>query len=509
MPPKPIAVIILDGWGYRESPESNAILAAKTPHWDKLWQQYPHTTLTASGDAVGLPPGQMGNSEVGHLTMGAGRTVYQDLTRISQATREGTFCQNPALQSAFEQTRLQNSVLHILGLLSDGGVHSHHDHIHAVIDCAKKAGVKKIRIHPFLDGRDTPPQSAAGFISDLEKICQSQQGVEIGSLCGRYYAMDRDKRFERTEQAYDLLTAMKADYHANTASEGLTQAYSRAETDEFVSPTVIGEPCPIQDRDVVIFMNFRSDRARQLSYALTDLNFKGFARNRFPKLTAFITLTEYAKDLKAIILFSPIVLTHMIGEWLQDHHLHQLRIAETEKYAHVTFFLNGGREVVFDGEERILIPSPKVTTYDQKPEMSAAELTDQLVEVIVNQRFDVIFCNFANADMVGHTGDFKATVKAIEALDQCLGRILTALNQVKGEALITADHGNAEMMFDKKTQQPHTAHTDERVPLIYVGRSAVITQTTGVLADIAPTLLYLLGLNPPQEMTGQCLLKLI
>lgn len=507
MRPKPIAVIILDGWGVRDATAFNAILAAKTPHWDKLWQTCPHTTLDASGEAVGLPAGQMGNSEVGHLTIGAGRRVYQDLTRISKAIQDNQLCQNVVLQAGFEKARDQNARVHILGLLSNGGVHSHLDQITAVIDCAKTAGVKNLRIHAFLDGRDTPPKSAGEFILKLEQHCQDQPGFAIGSLCGRYYAMDRDQRFERTEKAYDLLTLMKADHHASNALEGLEQAYARLETDEFVAPTCIGQPCPIQDKDVVLFMNFRSDRARQLSYALTDPAFTGFTRTKIPKLAAFITLTNYAQDLKAEVLFPPPVLTQVIGEILQDHQLQQLRIAETEKYAHVTFFLNGGQENCFRGEERILIPSPKVATYDQKPEMSAFELTDRLVKEILSQRFHVIFCNFANADMVGHTGNFAATVQAIEALDRCLGKIITALEQVNGQALITADHGNAEIMFDQATQQPHTAHTNERVPFIYVGPPASIRPSARTLADIAPSLLYLLGLSPSPEMTGQSLIQ--
>lgn len=539
----PLVLIILDGWGYREAPEHNAIAAAKTPEWDKLWREHPHCTLFASGRDVGLPAGQMGNSEVGHLTMGAGRRIDQDLSRITEAIKDKTFFENPVFKAAFNKTFKTLSaassvgssdkqpVLHILGLLSPGGVHSHEEHIFALIQSAKQAGVKEIRIHCFLDGRDTPPQSAESSLEALEKLCHSLTGVRIASITGRYYAMDRDKRYDRTERAYRLLTEGKADYDAHSALEALQQGYERGETDEFLSPTLILEspsdhklssesteskqlPADsiysgiIQDNDVVIFMNFRSDRARQLSYALTDPSFQGFKRTQLPKLSAFVTLSEYAADLKASIAFPSPSLHNMLGEFLQTNKLKQLRLAETEKYAHVTFFLNGGREKPFEGEERILVASKRVATYDLLPEMSAKEVTDKLVEAISNKTYDVIICNFANADMVGHTGDFSATVSAIEVLDTCLARIVKALEAVGGEALITADHGNAEYMFDHKTQQPHTAHTLAKVPFIYIGRPAVCPYPEGVLADIAPTMIYLLGLDLPKEMTGRSLVQL-
>lgn len=506
MQPRPIVLIILDGWGHAEPSEYNAIASAHTPHFDQLLQNYPHTTLSGSGLDVGLPYDQMGNSEVGHLTMAAGRTIPQDFTRISQSIADHSFYKNPILISAFEKVLANCSVLHVLGLLSDGGVHSHESHIRALIEFAEQFGVKQLVFHPFLDGRDTPPQSAEKFISALEKLCHG--GFRIGSLCGRYYAMDRDHRYERIEPVYRLLTEGKADHSAKTATAALKEAYERNETDEFVTPTLIGDPCPIQDKDVVIFMNFRSDRARQLSYAFLQPNFQGFQRRVWPRVADFVTLTEYAKDLKTSVMFPSIPLTNMLGEFLQAHNLRQLRIAETEKYAHVTFFFNGGREVCFEGEERILIPSPKVATYDLKPEMSAVEITDRLVEVILQERFDAIICNFANADMVGHTGNFEATVQAIEILDGCLGRVIKALQHVSGEALITADHGNAEMLFDPLTKQPHTAHTCERVPLIYMGRPARFLYANGTLADLAPTFIKLLGLAPPKEMTARCLLCL-
>lgn len=530
---KPLVLIILDGFGCREEPEHNAIAAAKTPCWDKLWQTYPHCTLSGSGRDVGLPEGQMGNSEVGHLTMGAGRRVDQDLSRISESIKNKTFFQNAIFKKAFDSVisnnqSFQHSALHILGLLSPGGVHSHEDHIHSLIDYGKEQGIKEIFVHCFLDGRDTPPKSARNSLLALENHCNNQQGVKIASIVGRYYAMDRDKRYDRTERAYQLLTEGKAEYYAATVIEALEAAYARGETDEFVAPTFISPLCStsidhfefqadssekiqgiIQDNDVVVFMNFRSDRARQLSYALTDPNFNGFKRHVFPKLSAFVTLTEYAKDIKAEVAFPVPQLNNMLGEFLETEKLRQLRLAETEKYAHVTFFFNGGREQPFVGEERILVPSKRVATYDLKPEMSAIEITDRLVEAILNVSYDVIICNFANADMVGHTGNFSATVEAIEVLDVCLARIIAALQTVGGEALITADHGNAEYMFDQNTQQPHTAHTTEKVPFIYVGRKADCIYTDGILADIAPTIISLLGLKKPKEMTGRSLVKLL
>jgi len=552
---KPLVLIILDGWGQREALEYNAIANANTPCWDKLWRENPHCTLSGSGLDVGLPEGQMGNSEVGHLTMGAGRRVNQDLTDISEALKSGVFFQNIVFKAAFEKAIAQNSTLHILGLLSPGGVHSHEEHIHAVIDYAKQTGVKQIAVHCFLDGRDTPPRSAKASLLALDKHCHSLEGVGIASISGRYYAMDRDKRYDRIQKVYELLTKGEAGYQADTAILALDQAYLRGETDEFVTPTLISlvkerikerikeciteritEPSKqfptatqqpesltepsvtealttlssgiIRDNDVVIFMNFRADRARQLSYALTDPEFQGFKRSHSPELAAFVTLTEYAKDIQAEIAFPSPDLHNILGECLQNAKMRQLRLAETEKYAHVTFFFNGGREQPFLGEDRILVPSKPVATYDKQPEMSAVEVTDKLVEAILQRSYDVIICNFANADMLGHTGDFAATVQAVEVLDQCLARVVDALQKVSGQAIITADHGNAEYMFDKNLQQPHTAHTLARVPFVYIGRPADCPYTDGLLSDIAPTMLRLLGLTPPKEMTGRCLVDL-
>jgi len=509
MTPRPLALIILDGWGYRESATANAIAAAQTPVWHRLWQTYPHTTLSASGLDVGLPAGQMGNSEVGHLTMGAGRTIFQDLSRISQAITQGDFDQNPVLTETLNKVTQNQQALHVLGLLSAGGVHSHENHLHALLHLAAKKGVKNIFIHAFLDGRDTPPKSAKASLQALTHICQSLSATthaRIASISGRYYAMDRDQRWERTQMVYELLTENKARWYASSAIEALIHAYHRDESDEFVQPTIISPATSIETGDAVIFMNFRADRARQLSYALTDPQFSGFSRVKYPKLADFVTLTEYASDLKAKVAFPTLSIPNLLGEYLQNNHLTQLRLAETEKYAHVTFFLNGGKELPFENEKRILVPSKKVATYDLCPEMSAPELTEAFVKAIHEKSADLIICNYANADMVGHTGHFNASVKAIEILDQSLGKVIEALKVVNGEALITADHGNAEIMFDETTQQAHTAHTVERVPLIYVGRPFSITKHTGTLADVAPTLIALLGLPIPPEMTGTNLL---
>lgn len=509
---KTVVLIILDGFGLNADPKANAILHAKTPILDALYQQAPNTALLASGTAVGLPPGQMGNSEVGHLTLGAGRILEQDLSRIGNAIQSGIFFENPVLKENFEALARKNGTLHLMGLLSPGGVHSHEDHFFATIKMAKKCGVKKLSVHAFLDGRDTPPKSAETSIEKLEMVLKDvfPYSYKIASLCGRYYAMDRDKRYERTKICYDLLTDAKADYQAHTALEGLKKAYERGESDEFVKPTWINEATPIQDGDALVFMNFRADRARQLTAAFLDSDFKGFERKSRPRLLSFISLNEYSKNLPTLIAFPSPDLKNTLGEILEKQNMTQLRIAETEKYAHVTFFFNGGRETPFKGEDRILIPSPKVATYDQKPEMSANEITENLVKRILEKRYDLIVCNFANADMLGHTGNFDATVQSIETLDQDLGKIIEALNSVGGEAIITADHGNAECMFDENTGQAHTAHTTSEVPFIYVGASGTASlspKANAGLMDIAPTLLYLLGLPACPEMKGETLIK--
>jgi 2,3-bisphosphoglycerate-independent phosphoglycerate mutase len=509
----PLVLIVLDGWGYREDPQYNAIAAAHAPCWHQLWQNYPHTLLDASGLAVGLPKGQMGNSEVGHLHMSAGRLVPQDLTRIDLAIESGDFYRNPTLTRTVDPLSNSQHALHIFGLLSPGGVHSHQKHIQAMIKLAAERGLKRIYLHAFLDGRDTPPKSAQASILALEETFRALGCGQIASITGRYYAMDRDKRWERTERAYNLLTTDDAShFQAASTIEGLEQAYSRGETDEFVQPTAIhplGQtPVLIQDGDAVIFMNFRADRARQLTRALTDPAFDGFNRKIIPKLSHFVTLTEYAADINAEVAYDPISLKNNLGEYISHLGLKQLRIAETEKYAHVTFFFNGGEEKLYPGEERDLVPSPKVATYDLQPEMSAYPLADRLVEEIKSGKFALIVCNFANPDMVGHTGDFQATIKAIETIDHCLQKIISALQAVRGEAIVTADHGNAEFMYDPSTGQPHTAHTTNAVPIIYVGRKAQPTTQEGVLYDVAPTLLYLMGLEKPVEMTGKPLFKI-
>lgn len=506
-PHRPLALIILDGWGHREEKKDNAIAAARKPNWDKLTQNYAHTLISGSGRCVGLPDGQMGNSEVGHLNMGAGRIVHQDLTRIDSAIADKSFFTNTILLQAINQATKTGKAIHILGLLSPGGVHSHENHIQAIVELAAQQHAKDVYIHAFLDGRDTPPRSAQASLEALNQHCEKLNCGKIASIIGRYFAMDRDKRWDRVQKAYDLLTLGKADFKAPDAISALQQAYERDENDEFVQATQI-LPATVNDGDVIIFMNFRADRAREITRAFVDPNFDGFTRAKWPKLAEFVSLTEYDKTLKTKIAFAPEQLNNILGEYLSHLGLHQLRIAETEKYAHVTFFFNGGIEKPFSGEDRVLIPSPKVATYDLQPEMSAYELTDKLVEQIKNQRYDVIICNFANPDMVGHTGNFAAAVKAIETIDTCLGKIIAALQEVGGEAIITSDHGNAEMMFDVNTQQPHTAHTSELVPLIYVGRSAKTCKTNGILSDIAPTMLYLMGLPKPTEMTGSSLFEL-
>lgn len=521
MQPKPIVLIILDGFGIRKPTTDNAITTAHTPIWNQWWQQAPHTTLLACGQDVGLPEGQMGNSEVGHLTIGAGRVIDQDLTRIDRAIQEGYFNTIPALQHLFKVLHKTQRTLHIIGLLSEGGVHSHEKHIHACIEAAVEQGVKSIVVHAFLDGRDTPPKSAKTSLLSLQTLClaleqahQHSVKIKIGSLCGRYYAMDRDKRFERTFMAYTLLRSPSYPSLQTTnlpldPIQTLEAAYAKGETDEFVSPVRLESDAWIHDDDAVIFMNFRSDRARQLSHALAAQDFQAFTRPLRP-IANFCTLTEYDKELKATALFPPQPLTNMFGAILEQHHLKQLRIAETEKYAHVTFFFNGGRETPFEGEERILIPSPKVSTYDKEPEMSAIPLTDALLKAITSKKYDVIICNYANADMLGHTGNFSATVKAIEVLDQCLERVIETVGLMEGELIITADHGNAECMLDSKTGQPHTAHTNEPVPFVYIGHSATLSSPmhNGKLSDLAPTLLTLLKIAVPKEMTGHSLLTL-
>jgi 2,3-bisphosphoglycerate-independent phosphoglycerate mutase len=507
---KPVLLLILDGFGYREAVDFNAIAQARKPNWDKLWATYPHTFIHASEAAVGLPKGQMGNSEVGHLNIGAGRVVYQEYTRIDRAINQGHFQENPALLDTIAKVKKSGGALHIFGLLSDGGVHSHENHIHAMIGLAVEKGVTHVNVHAFLDGRDTPPRSAESYLRCLQDKADALHGVRIASIVGRYYAMDRDNRWARVQAAYDMLTLGKAPYQAISALSGLELAYARGENDEFVKPTLLAAPgeqvVTIQDGDAVIYMNFRSDRTRELTRAFIEPDFAEFERGATPKLCQYCTLTQYQKDFHVAVAFPPESLRNGFGEYIANNGLRQLRIAETEKYPHVTYFFNGGVETVYPGEDRALVKSPDVATYDLKPEMSLFEVTDKLVEAIGRQKYDAIICNFANADMVGHSGDMAAATKAIEAIDVNLGRVVEAMRAIGGEILITADHGNAETMRDEANDQPHTAHTVNLVPLVYIGRPAQLADT-GALEDISPTLLMMMGLAQPAEMTGNSLIE--
>ena len=502
---KPVVLIVIDGFGYSESAKYNAITAAKSPTWDRIWRDCPHTLINTSGLAVGLPEGQMGNSEVGHMTLGAGRVVYQSYTRINKAIEDGSFFENSVYCEAIDKAVANNKAVHIMGLLSPGGVHSHEKHIAAMVDMAAKRGANQIYLHAFLDGRDVAPCSAEPSLQLLQDQFKRLGCGQIASIGGRFYAMDRDNRWDRVEAAYTAMVSGESEHQARDPIEALKAAYERGENDEFVLPTCItdpdGKPITIDDGDSLIFMNFRPDRARQISHAFLDEPFTGFARSRL-KLGAFVQTTEYSADLDAPIAFPPQSLKNGFGEYLADQGRTQLRISETEKYAHVTFFFNGGEETVYKNEERILIPSPKVATYDLQPEMSAVEVTDKLVAAIKSQQFDAIICNFANCDQVGHTGVFEAAVQAVESVDTCLQRVIEAIQKVDGQALITADHGNVEEMFDESTNQPMTQHTTLPVPLVYVGPRALSLKDGGSLADIAPTLLALMALEQPSEMTG-------
>ena len=506
--PKPVVLMILDGFGHSESPDSNAIMAANTPVWDRLWANAPRTLVSGSGMDVGLPDGQMGNSEVGHMNLGAGRVVYQDFTRVTKAIADGEFFDNATLCAAVDKAVQADRAVHIMGLVSPGGVHSHEEQIVAMVELAARRGAGQIHVHAFLDGRDTPPRSAAPSLQLLEQAYQRLGKGRTASLIGRYFAMDRDNRWERVEAAYNLITEGQGAFQADSAAAGLDAAYARDESDEFVKATVIGAPVRVEDGDAVVFMNFRADRARELTRAFVEPDFSGFTRQRQLNMGGYAMLTQYAADIPAPCAFAPATLNNTLGEYLASQGKTQLRIAETEKYAHVTFFFSGGREEPYAGEERILIPSPQVATYDLQPEMSAPEVTDRIVEAIEQQRYDVIIVNYANGDMVGHTGVFDAAVKAVECLDQCIARIETALEKVGGEALITADHGNVEQMADASTGQAHTAHTCEPVPFVYVGKRQVSMRDGGILSDVAPTVLTLLGLPQPSEMTGRSILAL-
>jgi 2,3-bisphosphoglycerate-independent phosphoglycerate mutase len=509
---KPLVLVILDGCGHSDDKQYNAVANADRPVWENLWHDgHPSTLIGTSGLAVGLPDGQMGNSEVGHMTIGAGRVIYQNFTRINKALDDGDFDSNPAYCDAIDDTVVNDKAVHIFGLLSKGGVHGHEDHINAMIELAVKRGSKRVYLHAFLDGRDCPPRSAKASLEKTHQLCKASGVAKIASVIGRFYAMDRDNRWERTSQAYRLITEGFADYCAKTPMDALDNAYARGENDEFVSATCICEegatPTVLDDGDAVIFMNFRPDRARQISHAIVDTDFAGFDRFVVRKPSHFVMTTEYEANLNCPCAFPPIPIINSLGEFLSKQKKRQLRIAETEKYAHVTFFLSGGREASYDGEERMLLPSPKVATYDLQPEMSAPQVTERLIEAIESGHFDAIICNYANCDMVGHTGDYNAAMQSVDAVDECLQKVLASLRQVGGEALITADHGNVELMFDSAINQPHTQHTTLPVPLVYVGDRTLKLSEGGSLADIAPTMLALMDLSKPAEMSGRSLIE--
>lgn len=508
---KPHVLIILDGFGYSETSESNAIKAAQMPNWQKLLDSCPHGLVSGSGEDVGLPDGQMGNSEVGHMNLGAGRVVYQDFTRVTKAIRDGDFFTNPVITSAVDKAVSAGKAVHILGLLSPGGVHSHEDHLHAMVDLAVQRGAQAVYVHAFLDGRDTPPRSAQPSLQAMEAKMAATGKGRVASIIGRYYAMDRDNRWDRVEAAYRLLTEGVAVRTCASAVEALQASYADEISDEFVKPSVIAAagqaPALIADGDAVVFMNFRADRAREITRAFVDEPFTGFTRSLRPVLADFVMLTEYSAKIPAPAAYKPQALHNSLGEYLSALGKTQLRLAETEKYAHVTFFFSGGREEPYPGETRLLVPSPAVATYDLQPEMSAEEVTDKLVAAILSGDYDALICNYANGDMVGHTGVFDAAVRACEMLDRCLGRLAEAVRQAGGDMLITADHGNVEQMADAETGQAHTAHTCELVPFVYLGqRPNVVIARSGVLSDVAPTLLDLMGLPQPVEMTGTSLL---
>jgi len=508
---KPLVLMILDGWGINPCPDKNAVAMAKTPHLSGYLNDFPHVQIRTSGMAVGLPEGQMGNSEVGHLNLGAGRIVYQDFTRITKSIEDGDFFTNPVLLDCIAKVRSSGGRLHLSGLLSDGGVHSHNTHLYALVKLAKQQGLTDVCIHCLLDGRDTPPQSGADYLQQLETEL-SRIGIgRIATVMGRYYAMDRDNRWERVEKAYNAMVLGQGQQYSSS-TELINASYAAGVTDEFVLPTVIsadGQPVgSINDNDGLIFFNFRSDRAREITRALTFQQFDGFERPRVPKLASFVCMTEYDATFGLPIAFEQQALTNLLGGVLAEAGLTQLRIAETEKYAHVTFFFNGGVETPFPNEERVLIPSPKeVATYDLKPEMSAYAVADELIARLEQDRYDVVILNFANCDMVGHTGILPAAIKAVETVDVCAAKVVEKVRALGGTVLITADHGNAEQMVDERGE-PHTAHTTNPVWLVLVddSRKDVTLKEGGKLADIAPTILKLLGLPQPTEMTGESLL---
>ncbi len=509
---KLLILIILDGWGINTKKEGNAIALAKTPVYNSLLHEFPHTILDASGESVGLPDGQMGNSEVGHLNIGAGRVVYQDLTMINKAITDGEFHKNPVFIETFRKVKSSSGRLHLMGLLSDGGVHSHIDHLFALLDLAKMEGLRDVYIHAFMDGRDTSPHSGAGYLRSLQDYISNSGIGKIATVIGRYYAMDRDNRWDRVEKAYNALTA-GGGLTATDPVKAIEKSYAGGVTDEFILPTVIvdsaGSPvATIKDGDGLLFFNFRADRARELTKALTLSDFSHFNRKRVPSLGGFATMKLYDEKMPLPAAFHPVKLTNIIGEVVSKAGLKQFRIAETEKYAHVTYFFNGGEEKSFPGEDRFLIPSPKeVATYDLKPEMSAYQVTEELEKRIRSGEYGFILVNYANPDMVGHTGVLSAGIKAVEVIDECLGRVLSAVRDVNGTACITSDHGDIEQMIEYDTGNPHTAHTTNLVPFIVTKKGIQLRPGTGIFADIAPTLLDLMGIEQPAEMTGKTLIR--
>lgn len=509
MKDKLVTLIILDGFGINPREEGNAIKAANKPNLDRFFKEYPNTIIRTSGMDVGLPDGQMGNSEVGHTNIGAGRIVYQELTRITKAIKDGSFFEKKEFLDAIENCKKHDSKLHLMGLLSDGGVHSHNTHLYALLELAKRQGLKKVYVHCFFDGRDVPPDSAKKYVVELEDKIKEIGVGKIATIMGRYYAMDRDKRWDRVKLAYDAMVLGKG-LKTSSALKGVVESYEKEEFDEFVKPTVIHEfdepVATIEENDSIIFYNFRPDRAREITRAFSDVDFEGFEREKGYFPVYFVCMTQYDKTIENVVVaFKPQSLKNTFGEYISRLGYTQLRIAETEKYAHVTFFFNGGVENVYEGEDRVLIPSPKVPTYDLQPEMSAYEVTEEVLRRINSKKYDVIILNFANPDMVGHTGVFDAAKAAIEAIDECLGKIIPAILEQGGVALITADHGNAEQMIDYETGNTHTAHTTNVVPLIAVGLGD-INLREGRLADIAPTLLDIMDLEVPEEMEGKSLI---
>lgn len=504
----PVALVILDGWGVRSSCDHNAACIADTPVMDRLRGEWPNSLLQASGQAVGLPDGQMGNSEVGHLNIGAGRVIYQDLSRITLAIEDGSFFSNPALKTACEKVAANGSKLHLMGLLSDGGVHSHSQHLYGLIKLAKDCGVKDVCVHAFLDGRDTPPQSGVDFLRELEEKMSEIGLGRIATISGRYWVMDRDNRWDRVEKSYLAMTEGIGKLAASSA-DAIAAAYADGKTDEFVEPAIIGSDAgTVDDGDGIIFFNFRADRAREITRALAFESFDGFQRNKVAKLVDYVCLTEYDETFGLPIAFPSETYPQILAEVVADAGLKQLRIAETEKYAHVTFFFNGGVENAWPGEDRVLIPSPKdVATYDQKPAMSAVEVTEEVLKRVESGEYEVIILNFANCDMVGHTGILDAAVHAVQTVDSCLGRVVDAVVAAGGKLLITADHGNCEQMMGTNGQ-PHTAHTSNQVPFILVDpEHKDVRVRDGILADLAPTVLELLDLKKPEVMTGSSLIE--